>query len=150
MRDASPRRWVPIKVCVGALSLVVVSALSCGDPVGSPGSPLFQGGDPAEAESVAANPFGGCDMCHIDVADEVVGTRHQAKGVGCVKCHGRSLAHVRDENNEVKPDRVFPRNRIDAFCSTCHKCSRPAAAKPGRKVCTDCHGTHKIVRVAKR
>ena len=109
-----------------------------------------QGGSPAEAGPVAANPFGGCDMCHVDVADDVVGTRHQAKGVGCVKCHGRSVAHVRDENNEVKPDRIFPRNRIDAFCNTCHKCSRSDAAKPIRKVCTDCHGTHRVVRVAKR
>jgi hypothetical protein len=108
-----------------------------------------------DAVPVAVDRFDGCDMCHADVADEVIGTRHQAKRVGCVKCHGKSLPHVQDENNEVKPDRVFARKDIDRSCSSCHKCSRPdatklsASPKPGQKVCIDCHSTHKIVRVKK-
>jgi hypothetical protein len=91
-------------------------------------------------------------MCHIDVADKVAGTRHQAKGVRCIKCHGTSLGHVQDENNQVKPDRIFTRRGIDNFCGTCHACSRTkgmahAAIPAGNgRVCTQCHGAHKILR----
>lgn len=109
--------------------------------------------EPAAGPGVSATAkFDGCDTCHVDVADEVVGTRHQAKSVTCAKCHGKSIGHVRDENNEVKPDRVFTPKTIDAFCGTCHKCDRPDAAKPPVKqgpTCTHCHGSHKIVRHGK-
>jgi hypothetical protein len=94
-------------------------------------------------------------MCHIDVADETVGTRHHAKGIGCVKCHGPSIDHVRDENNEVKPDRVITQKDVDKFCARCHECSRPQSARPptakkqGAIICTTCHGTHKVVRMPK-
>ena len=106
----------------------------------------------ADAGSTPPEKFDGCDTCHVDVADEVVGTRHQAKSVTCAKCHGKSIGHVRDENNEVKPDRVFTRQNTDAFCGTCHKCSRADAGRPRAKkgpICTECHGSHKIVRVGK-
>jgi len=91
-------------------------------------------------------------MCHVDVTDEVAGTRHETKDIDCITCHGASRDHVRDENNHVKPDRVFARKDIDPFCGSCHRCSRPGATRkpPGsktdHKTCTECHGAHKIVR----
>lgn len=94
------------------------------------------------------NPLGGCGMCHVDVMDELAGTRHFAHGVGCIRCHGPSKPHLADENNEVKPDRVYTKKTVDAFCASCHKCSRPHAtlttspAKP--QTCVDCHGAHKL------
>ncbi len=105
-------------------------------------------------EASAAAAFDGCDTCHVDVADQVAKTKHQAKRISCVKCHGPSREHAKDENNGVKPDRVFARGDIETFCNTCHKCSRPRggvkAAVPGKApICTDCHGSHKIVRVGK-
>ena len=87
-----------------------------------------------------------------DVVDELAGGKHAAAGIGCIRCHGPSKAHLADENNEVKPDRMPKRDRIDSFCASCHKCSRPvkpvppAATRPKPKTCTDCHGTHKIKR----
>jgi len=101
------------------------------------------------AATPAANPFGGCDTCHVDIEDEFAGTAHHAEGVGCVECHGPSDGHIADENNDVLPDRLHTRNDIDPFCTKCHECSRPPAteaqsseAKP--KVCIDCHGAHDL------
>jgi len=148
-------------ICVTAL-VVIITCISCQDNLSdSPTSthpPKAATTAPAKAEDanttgeelLDANPFAGCDMCHIDVVDELAGSRHEAEGVGCIKCHGPSRGHIRDENNEVKPDTVFARKDIDLFCVGCHKCSRPEAAEPssktqsGQKVCTDCHGVHKI------
>lgn len=99
----------------------------------------------ANGQPAAENPLGGCDICHVDVEDEFVGTLHHAEAIGCVKCHGPSDGHVADENNEVPPDRLFATADIDAFCGECHECSRPSAAPGGkRKVCIDCHGAHDL------
>ena len=105
--------------------------------------------DPDNAESVVVNPLAGCDLCHIDVTDEYVGSIHDVEKVGCVECHGPSEGHVADENNEVKPDQLFAREDVDRLCGTCHECDRPTepepAAESGRKVCIDCHGPHDLV-----
>jgi len=84
----------------------------------------------------------GCSICHVDVEIESKGSRHLAEGIGCSDCHGSSEGHIRDENNEVKPDRVFARADIDSFCNECHECSLPAKERPLPKVCTDCHDPH--------
>lgn len=98
---------------------------------------------PPRALSARPNPFAGCTMCHVDVEDELEGGTHVAKRVGCVACHGPSKGHVADENNEVKPDELFPKKDTDRLCGRCHKCSQPAAERPAqRKVCTECHGAH--------
>ena len=78
--------------------------------------------------------------------DELAGTQHFARGVGCIPCHGPSKPHVADENNEVKPDRVFTKKTVDAFCVSCHKCSRPKLTPPPAKpqTCLTCHGAHKL------
>lgn len=107
------------------------------------------------AGSARKNPLGGCAMCHVDVVDDLKGTAHLAHGVGCIRCHGASKAHAADENNEVKPDRVLTRKTADGFCAGCHKCSRAAAAFPGKasarqKHCTDCHGAHTLRRAPSR
>ncbi len=93
---------------------------------------------------------GGCEMCHVDVEDELVTSVHYTDGVGCVKCHGPSEGHSADENNDVKPDHVYGPDQIDAFCGSCHECSRPRVAasaeapQPKRKICTECHQTHSL------
>ena len=140
-----------------AMMLLLAAVASCRDeavdpPTGPrpPGVTVPAPASAMESKSAAANPFGGCDTCHVDVEDEVVGTKHDAEGVGCVKCHGPSEGHIADENNEVLPDRVFARSIIDGFCGECHECSRPAAgrtatAQAKQKVCTDCHGAHDLL-----
>ena len=106
--------------------------------------------DLGDEESVEANPLGGCAACHVDVEDEMKGTIHLAEEIGCIECHGPSDGHVRDENNEVKPDEVFARKDVDRLCGECHQCSRPRGGEPAaeppadRKVCTDCHQPHSL------
>ena len=94
--------------------------------------------------------LGGCDTCHIDVADEFLGSLHFNENIGCKKCHGTSDGHVCDENNDVKPDEVFARKDVKRLCEVCHECSRldekpaqpPPKEKTKRQVCTDCHVSH--------
>ena len=162
-RPAFRRRALAL-LCATVLSLLAACASNRGGPADPPTTATqrtpgavarIETSPLPDATSDAAEKFDGCDTCHIDVADEVVHTRHQAKGVTCARCHGKSIGHVRDENNEVKPDRVFTRRNTDKWCGVCHQCSRPGAAKPparpgpDHKTCTDCHGSHKIVRQGK-
>ena len=77
---------------------------------------------PPQAEPPAGNPMGGCGICHIDVEDEVAASIHFKEKIGCVECHGRSLAHLVDENDEVPPDRLFTKKTVDKFCQECHEC----------------------------
>jgi len=98
------------------------------------------------------NPLAGCQMCHVDVEDEFIGSVHYKEKVGCVKCHGKSDGHIADENNEVLPDRLFTRQNVDALCESCHECIRTEEAEPAaeRKICTDCHGAHDLVLPGKQ
>jgi len=125
------------------------------DKPGESKAPAGSAGDAAEEgssaeEPPAENPLGGCGICHIDVEDEVVPTLHFKEKVACVKCHGRSVAHAADENNEVPPDQVFTRKNVDRFCETCHECDRPKPAERPkvRPVCIDCHGAHDLALIS--
>jgi hypothetical protein len=97
------------------------------------------------------NPLAGCSLCHVDVEDEFVRTRHFKEQIGCKTCHGPSEAHLADENNEIKPDELFARKDVDELCQRCHECGRSNVAEtPTNKakqplVCIDCHGHHTLV-----
>jgi hypothetical protein len=157
---------MPIPICGVALSLIAACVSCRNDPADLPGNPQVpnlttrgpaNGSDnepdemnPNCTESVDGNPFGGCVMCHIDVEDEFEGSIHQTEQIGCVQCHGPSVGHVADENNEVRPDQVFARKDIDRLCGQCHACSRLMAAPPAelpahRRVCSECHDAHSLV-----
>ena len=97
-----------------------------------------------------ANPLGGCELCHADLEKGFVASKHYAEKVGCIKCHGPSDGHIRDENNEVLPDRLFVRKDIDEFCGECHECERDThkdlvVASQPKPVCTNCHDAHSLV-----
>ena len=90
--------------------------------------------------------LGGCQICHVDIVDKLRGTRHERAAIGCITCHGRSRAHVEDENNEVKPDRVLKGFDIDEHCNACHLDTCPQTQtrrhhKPPR-TCAACHDVH--------
>ncbi len=111
---------------------------------------------PAIVAAVNSDPLGGgCEMCHVDVEDELVESVHYTEGVGCVKCHGPSEGHSADENNDVKPDRTYAKEAIDEFCGDCHECSRPRVAAPPtaqqteRAICTQCHDAHSLTLLSK-
>ncbi len=103
---------------------------------------------------VGKNPLGGCDLCHVDVADQYTPSAHFTSPedkVGCADCHGPSDGHVRDENNEVPPDRAFATaEEVNGFCVTCHECERPRESDTpatAKLSCTDCHQAHTLARI---
>jgi Cytochrome c552 len=100
-----------------------------------------------------------CLVCHLTFVKEDVVRTHQKEGIGCIKCHGPSVAHANDEHiGATKPDITYPRAKVDAACAKCHKehdvsprdviarfLERKLPRKPA-PICTDCHGTHRIAR----
>jgi len=130
---SSSRGRVAAALLVVAAGSALVAALSCAPRSTRPRN----------------TTLGGCVICHVDIADALARTKHERASIGCVTCHGLSKGHVKDENNEVKPDRVFPRHEIDPWCDGCHftTCSHAEADKPlpkgaRRRTCVDCHGAH--------
>jgi hypothetical protein len=115
-----------------------------------------RGADPTAASAASANPLGGCATCHTDVTDAFATSEHHKRKMRCEDCHGPSLKHIDDENNEVKPDRTFGRKDVDPFCRKCHECTRPGAAagstRPAseHKTCTECHEAHRTVMPAQQ
>lgn len=107
-----------------------------------------------DLEPEDANPLAGCTVCHVDVGDKFVGSKHAEEEITCTDCHGPSEGHVADENNGVKPDEVFVHEDVDRLCGDCHDCSRPGPTRApdplpeGWKVCTECHGSHELTRTA--
>lgn len=99
-----------------------------------------------------------CHVCHTNFQDEELATVHAVDGVGCIKCHGESLAHRNDENNTTPPEVMYPANSIETACGKCHETHDVPAKKvlarwqercAGKKeisqaICTDCHGHHRM------
>ncbi len=99
-----------------------------------------------------------CFVCHGNFQDEVMVTVHAKENIGCVKCHGFSLAHRNDEDNITAPDKMYASARIDNACRKCHEEHDASARKviamfqarfpgntdPQKIVCTGCHGEHRL------
>jgi len=98
----------------------------------------------------ADNSF--CYVCHVNFKKEALAQTHQSVGVGCEKCHGSSDAHSSDEDGLTPPEKMYARQRINPYCMTCHSKTKLAKvsehksmlAGTSKKVCTDCHGKHKL------
>jgi len=100
-----------------------------------------------------------CHVCHVNFADELLAVSHAKNGVGCEKCHGACDDHASDEGNVTPPSIMYPHEKIDAACHVCHPdpMERIVAdakyclhvlvtAEEQKKVCTDCHGEHKMAQ----
>ena len=97
-----------------------------------------------------------CYVCHADFESEKFAGVHKAAGVSCVACHGDSEKHADDEEHLTAPDVMYPKNKINASCTTdeCHSVtvmkeplghrSFYADAESSKKLCTDCHGKHRV------
>ena len=96
-----------------------------------------------------------CYVCHINYKSEALTLAHQKVGIGCEACHGMSDEHSSDENGLTAPDRMFASDKITAYCTGCHtpddlrKVEKHvkfvfADNNEDRKVCTDCHGEHRL------
>jgi hypothetical protein len=119
------------------------------------------------AESFLANPY--CMVCHLDFDEEELALQHEIWGIGCERCHGESFRHRSDEANITPPEIMYPKERINPSCMSCHprqniqdtKDHEPIleaglsvfeeatpSGRNAKKYCTDCHGSkHRILRV---
>jgi hypothetical protein len=103
-----------------------------------------------------------CLLCHANFREEELVTTHLKQGVTCAVCHGLSDEHMNDETSRTRPDVLFGRAQVAAFCGRCHGAHDDPAevtafrtewqGKPrpnGRLIlqqamCTDCHGVHAL------
>ena len=98
-----------------------------------------------------------CFVCHVNYLQEKIAATHARANIGCASCHGPSDAHIADESwasggNGTAPDIMYPRDKINPSCMACHpkeKIDTPQhkavlAGTPEQKVCTDCHGNHRL------
>jgi len=98
-----------------------------------------------------------CFVCHVNYAQENIAVTHARMNIGCATCHGDSDEHIADESwasggNGTAPDIMYPKDEIIPSCMKCHskeKLNGPQhepvfAPEPERKVCTDCHGDHRL------
>jgi hypothetical protein len=98
-----------------------------------------------------------CFVCHVNYMAEEIAVAHAKANLSCAACHGPSDAHIADESwasggNGTAPDRMYARDRVNASCMACHpkdKMNTPQhmailADLGGQKVCTDCHGSHRL------
>jgi len=100
-----------------------------------------------------------CYVCHLNYVREELAVIHARANIGCADCHGDSDAHIADESwasggNGTPPNVMYPREKINPSCAKCHprdkinKALHEAffAGKTTQKVCTDCHGKHRLAR----
>jgi hypothetical protein len=117
---------------------------------------LLDDDEPEEGEELLADNSR-CLVCHLNFEREELSLNHARAGVGCVKCHGESDAHIADESwasggNGTAPDIMYLRDKINPGCLKCHKDNLDPvthksflAGKTEQKQCTECHGKHKMV-----
>jgi len=126
-------------------------------------NPLYNAKKPLLFDSGYAEDNSSCMVCHIDFQEEPISSVHEENEITCMACHGDSVTHSGDEFNITRPDVIWGRAEIAAFCRQCHKKhKKPDAVKEFRdewlskrrpngrvvledSVCTDCHGKHAIV-----
>jgi hypothetical protein len=94
-----------------------------------------------------------CHVCHINYADEELAVLHARANISCEQCHGSCDAHCSDEDNITPPDIMYPLEKINPFCMTCHPKDAIdvqvheailAGTATENKHCSDCHGEHRL------
>jgi len=86
---------------------------------------------------------GVCARCHVISVVEWGMSGHQKASTGCTACHGPSAGHIRDERNNVLPDRVPKGAAASALCTECHQKGCPKTAANAE--CQTCHQYHALV-----
>jgi hypothetical protein len=113
---------------------------------------LLEDGNDQEPEGPMADNSR-CHVCHINYADEELAVQHARADISCEQCHGSCDAHCSDEDNITPPDIMYPLEKINSFCMSCHPKdaidTQPheallAGTATENKYCTDCHGTHRL------
>ena len=87
---------------------------------------------------------GVCARCHVVSVLEWGISGHLEAETDCQECHGPSRAHVANERNEVKPDRLARGASIaKQSCSTCHETGCPKTLDVQN--CQKCHHVHALI-----
>lgn len=92
----------------------------------------------------AASENSACLVCHGNYRVEQLAFRHAQAGVACAQCHGRSIDHCGNEENIIAPEIMYPKSKINSSCKKCHATHKVALTGDPPKVCTDCHGKHRL------
>ncbi len=162
----------PLPILVSALALTLLAKAREDVPrqsntlIAPLPTPTTQTAQSEPAGPVADNSR--CFVCHAnyDFNDEELAFTHAKASIGCVKCHGESTRHSADEDGLTPPDRMFPKGHIRFNCLGCHDWVKLVASdkakqdrtdleeKPDhqsvldataqKKLCTDCHGDHRL------
>jgi hypothetical protein len=118
--------------------------------------PLPDEGEGNHASDTPGADNSRCFVCHVNYMDEKLATTHARAKIACADCHGASDAHIADESwasggNGTAPGIMYPREKINSSCMTCHAREKidtsqhqAVLANPAEKVCTDCHGRHRL------
>ena len=88
-----------------------------------------------------------CYVCHINYEVEELTSMHAKADVGCERCHGTSDAHCSDKDNMTPPDIMYPADKVNSSCNSCHPDGKLGG---GKKYCTDCHGEHRLSHRTRR
>jgi hypothetical protein len=145
--------------------VVCLAGFSAGDKEAHAAPPLSLEGlmdeklpDPPKKKVEVKADNSACYVCHGNYDGEELALIHAKEDVGCIECHGESLAHRDDEDNVTPPDVMYPADKIEEKCAECHdshdvsarevivrwqeRC--PKKTNPKELVCTDCHGQHRL------
>ena len=139
----------------------------------APPVPAIESAAPAVSAKPAPEPADNsfCYVCHRNFEKEPLTVKHAKIGVGCELCHGMSERHSADEDGVTPPEKMYSKARINPSCVQCHtveklkdteahrlalslaKDGKPgettppavqAGAAPVKRICTDCHGQHRM------
>jgi hypothetical protein len=153
---------------LGGAGLIAAMADEGGKPsklpplkVNRSAAPRLVDGPKPEAPKPGDKPWADnttCFVCHGNYQDDSLVRVHAVENIGCMQCHGPSVAHRNDEDHRTPPDIMFAPANIEAACAKCHanhdapakkviarwqeKC--PVRTNPAELVCTDCHGEHRL------
>jgi len=82
-----------------------------------------------------------CYVCHIFYEVDELTYIHAKADIGCERCHGASNGHCSDKDNITSPDIMYPAEKVNSSCKSCHPDGKLGG---GKKYCTDCHGEHRL------
>jgi len=157
--DAPPAEKCAVEAAAGPPAAPAGYSSSAGTPASSAGAPA-----PVAAPTVAFARAAGreadndrCHVCHVNFSEDALAVGHARNNVGCERCHGPSDEHCSDEGNITPPEIMFAREKIDRACKECHPDPMERLVLEARyclfvaltdeekkKVCTDCHGSHRM------
>ena len=98
-----------------------------------------------------------CHVCHGNFEDEPLAVSHAKQGIGCERCHGPCDDHCSDEANITPPNILYAKDKVDKSCKECHPDPMerivadakyclfvPLTDDEKKKICSDCHGAHRM------